>query len=260
VAWGDDQQGVQARGAEGAGDHFLLAGMGAGRQHHLAWAGRGLEPRQLTGVKGKGFANRLQVQPRAGPGAQLRQTRLGFGVLRQDKVEGREQGSRGAGSARPAVGAGLGHPGRDKGQLHPAGLGGEDQVRPKLALDLDARVRPPMVQEAANCGGAVHRRVLVDHAGRQALGQKFGGGAGARGDKKGAAGRSQGLGQRQQGKALADADSVQPDQPARRPGHAGVAKPLVKAGGIFLAPPRAAAEQSRRQGLGEPGRGGVERE
>ena len=86
-----------------------------------------------------------------------------------------------------------------------------------------------MAEEPARGGGRVDRRILVDGAGRQAIGQHLGGGARAAGHEDGGVrtGGAQLAGERQERGALAKARAMQPDEAAGWSGRAGAAQALA---------------------------------
>ena len=115
-----------------------------------------------------------------------------------------------------------------------------------------------MQQEAADVEGTVERRVLMQRAGRQALGEQRRGGDGAGRHQRGRAGARDALDERQQGDRLADACAVQPDQPAGRTGEAGEAAALVEPVRVLLAAPEAQRQERRGERRAERRQGAIE--
>ena len=175
VPGGQDQHGVGGCGADGIGDQRLFARVCAGGQHYLATGQRLAQPVQFFRVVGQRFADQFQIEPPAGRGPKLTQSPLCALVLRQDQVERRQHCARRLRPAGPAVGAGRRHPGREQRQTYASAFRFQDQVWPQLALDKHRQPRSPVVEEPADGGRCIHGNVLMDHAGRQACGQKFGG-------------------------------------------------------------------------------------
>src|SRR5690606_24309878 len=129
------------------------------------------------------------------------------------------------------------------------------KVGPQLALDEDADIGPPVVEEGGDGRGGVDRGELVDDAARQAAGQHLSRGQGAGGDQNRHVGPvlADALGQWKDGQGLADADAVNPDQRPVGARQAGQAQTFIDAGGVFLALLDAGVQQARGQRLQQAG-------
>ena len=183
VARHDDQEQAVGQMIQRADDgHFLML-MGAGGDDDGAVVDQGRQAGELALVIGQGLAGQLQIHLTVDAGAQGRQPVGAVLILRPDVLEPVHQGAGHARGLLPPLGRLVGDAGADQGQRHAALAGGGQEVGPQLALDKDADIGPPVVEEGRDRRGGVHRGELMDYAARQARRQHLGRGQGAGSDQ-----------------------------------------------------------------------------
>ena len=144
----------------------------------------------------------------------------------------------------------LGDPRIDERERQTAPVRLDDQVRPEFGFDPDAEIGPPVIEETRAVARMIERHELVEGALGKPLGHELRGGDGAGGDEN-AKTRNRGeeaLGERQDGKRLADARRMDPDKEAGRTGERRPPEAFAAPERVFLAPRLAAAEQQRHDG------------
>ena len=174
--------------------------------------------------------------------------------LREHERQPAKQRADEAGRALPAPVGPSRQPRVDENRLHAAPRHRDERVGPKLRFRQDDDVGLPVVEEALDGAGQVERRELVRGARRQPRRHDAGGGRRSRGEEHVEAARRNGVDQRQQRHQFADARPVAPGEGSRRPGPAGMTRPLREARPVLLAAPLPPAQKPGRRRLDRGGR------
>ncbi len=229
-------------------DRLVLAGMGLRRQQHRPHPDHGFQRREFRRIEGQRRRVFLQAPDHAHiRRAQYAEARRDLLVLRQADVEGRQDRFGRLLRPAPALEGSLRHPRIDQRQPGAPCLRAKNKVRPKIGIDEQSHVGPPMLEEPPRRARRVDRHELMDRAGRQPPFHQLGGGDRPAGHQHGRALGRQRLDQRQRRQAFAIARAMHPDKLAIRPRHAGMAQPFRRAVAMLLAAPPAPAQQHRRR-------------
>ena len=221
-----------------APDDLLLAGVGAGGEPARPRADGGHEALELGIVGGQRRRRELEVARARDTGRAQPAQALGvFLGLAETKGEAAKEPPDQPRRPPPAGERSRRDAPVDEHHGHAPRRRLADHVGPELGLRPQHQVGLPVIEEALHVGHAVDRHVLMDGAGRQALGHQSGRGDGARGDQPVQARRflEKPPDEGQEREGFADARRVRPHQPALGAWPPGVAEAFAETLPVLLA-------------------------